>query len=138
MAASLSPAGETARDINVLPLIDVLLVLIIIFLMQFRDLIFIPAQVPPPAPEAAPGKTDQIVLDLEADGSLAINRQPVPDEQLETMLQAILDGRRVKLLFIRMAEERRYDDLVRLMDRARGAGVEALAWMPRSAQAGVR
>lgn len=133
MDASATPSGELTRDINILPLIDVLLVMIIIYLLQFRDLLFIPAQVPPPARQA-PAVTTQIVLQLRADGSLAINDQPVPESQLETMLHGIYDDRPVKLLFLQAAEARRYDEVIRLMDRARGAGVKVLGWVPRAAR----
>ena len=72
------------------------------------------------------------MLQLRDDGSLAINGQPVPAEQLETQLHAIYDHRPVRLLFVQGAERRPYQEVTTLMDRARGAGVEILGWMPRS------
>jgi biopolymer transport protein ExbD len=133
MTTTTSDPGELTQDINVLPLIDVLLVLIIIFMVLLRGLIFIPAEIPPPASSAPPGRgAPQIVLELRADGSYAINRQPIPAGQLDTQLHAIYDARRVKLLFIKAAEELPYQAVITTMDLARGAGVQVLAWVPRT------
>jgi biopolymer transport protein ExbD len=131
---STAASQEVQQEINVLPLIDVLLVLIIIFFVMQRVLIFIPAQVPPPAMGGPRPVGAQIVLELKADGAWAINSQPIPDEQLDTQLRAIFVNRPAKLLFIKVAEERPYQDMVTAMDRARGAGVEVLAWVPRQAR----
>jgi biopolymer transport protein ExbD len=132
MAATVTRPGEVAQDINVLPMIDVLLVLIILFLLMFRGLIFIPAAVPPPATEGqAPPSVDQIVLALRADGSYAINTQPIPQDQLEVQLRAIYGGRPHKLLFIQAADNRSYQEVITAMDVAREAGVETLAWVPK-------
>ncbi len=132
MATATTQPGELTQDINVLPLIDVLLVLIIIFMVMMRGLIFIPAEIPAPAEAGRPSRTDpQIVLELLGDGSFAINSQPVPTEQLDTQLHAIFDDRIVKLLFIKAADNLVYQDVVTAMDVARGSGVQVLALVPR-------
>jgi biopolymer transport protein ExbD len=137
MAASATSAGELMQDINVLPLIDVLLVLLIMVLVMLRGLIFIPAQIPPPAAAGAvhqPG--DQIVLELLPDGSFALNTHLVPPGQLDTQLHAIFDGRPVKLIFIKAADSRSYQEVVSAMDLARGAGVQVLGFVPRASVTG--
>jgi biopolymer transport protein ExbD len=127
---SIASDADLATEINVLPLIDVLLVLIIIFLMLERELIFIPADVPPPASPPSDGGGGQVVLELKADGSLAINGQPIPSEQLALQLAAIFHDRPRKVLFLRVAPNRTYQEAITATDVARGAGVEQLAWMP--------
>lgn len=124
---------QVEREINVLPLIDVLLVLIIICFLMQRWLVFIPAQLPPPARERpqAPVSGGQIVLEIRPDGSYRINGQPVPDALLEEQLRAIYAVRPTRLLFIKVAGERPYQEMVRAMDRARAAGVEVIGWVPR-------
>ena len=131
MAVSATSSGGLTQDINVLPLIDVLLVLLIMFLLMLRGLIFIPADIPPPAAVGVgrhPG--DQIVLELLPDGSFALNTHPVPPGQLDTQLHAIFDGRPVKLLFIKAAGSRSYQEVITAMDLARGAGVQVLGLVP--------
>jgi biopolymer transport protein ExbD len=132
MAGAASSLNDLSRDINVLPLIDVLLVLIIVFFLLIRNLTFIPAQVPPPARVANPAHgPPQLVLELRAGGSFALNGQPIPAEQLELQLQSAFEGRANKLLFIKASDELPYQAVVSAMDRARKAGVEALALVPR-------
>ncbi len=137
MAVSTTSSGELTQDMNVLPLIDVLLVLLIMFLLMLRGLIFIPAQIPPPAAAGAVHQQgDQIVLELLPDGWFALNTHLVPPGQLDTQLHAIFDGRPVKLLFIKAADSLSYQEVVSAMDLARGAGVQVLELVPRSSVSG--
>ena len=128
--SSIAPVADLTTDINVLPLIDVLLVLIIVFLLLERELIYIPAEVPPATSSEDTGGNGQVVLELKADGSFAINGQPIPAEQLAIQLGAIFRDRPRKLLFLRVSPDRSYQEAITAMDVARGAGVELLAWMP--------
>ena len=79
---SIAPEADFNTDINVLPLIDVLLVLIIVFFLIERNLAYIPAQIPSPDSLATESIGGQVVLDLKADGGMTVNGQPVPTEQL--------------------------------------------------------
>jgi biopolymer transport protein ExbD len=128
---SIAPEADLSTEINVLPLIDILLCLIIVFFLVERNLIFMTAQVPPPA--SAPGGSGegQIVLELKADGSMALNAQPIPAGQLELQLRAAFDKRPRKVLFIAVAPERPYQEAITAMDAAREVGIETIAWVPR-------
>ena len=106
MSAGGSSGGVTS-DINVTPMIDVLLVLLIIFMItQPLSRMALDVQVPPPD-ETQVTKTppSQIVLELADDGGYAINGQPVPKDQLDTQIHAIYDQRPAKLLFIKAGPE---------------------------------
>ena len=134
MGSGGSGSGLSA-DINVTPMIDVLLVLLIIFMITLplsrRDF---DVQVPveqQQQPKQKQTTSDQIVLELRADGSYAINTQPVPFEQLDAKFHEYYDQRPAKLLFIKAAPNRKYGDIVRAMDAVRGAGVQVISFTPK-------
>jgi biopolymer transport protein TolR len=124
-----------SSDINVTPMIDVLLVLLIIFMitLPLSRRTFV-AQVPPEQKDQPrqrqQSRSDQIVLELKADGSYAINTQAVPFEQLDAKFHELYDQRPVKLLFIKAAPNRKYGEIIRAMDVAKGAGVQVIAFTP--------
>ena len=131
--------GGLSSDINVTPMIDVLLVLLIIFMitppLSRREFdVQVPAE-QKPQPKQKQQSSDQIVLELKTDGSYAINTQPVPVEQLDAKLHELYDQRPVKLMFIKAAPNRKYGEIVRAMDVARGAGVQVIAFTPAEAAA---
>ena len=135
MAMSAGGAGGGLQaDINVTPMIDVLLVLLIIFMITLplsrRNFA---VQVPPEQkqqPRQRQTQSDQIVLELKADGSYAINTQVVPFEQLDAKFHELYDNRPAKLLFIKAAPNRKYGEIVQAMDVARGAGVQVIGFTP--------
>ena len=130
--------GGLSSDINVTPMIDVLLVLLIIFMITLplgrRDF-----EVQVPSEQQTKSKSQssaQIVLELTADGGYALNKQPLSFPQLDAKLHEIYDPRPVKLLFIKAAPTRKYGDVVQAMDIAHGAGVQVIGFTPAEAQAG--
>jgi len=125
--------GTVTSEPNVIPMIDIMLVLLIIFMISqplARQVIEV--QVPPPETAAATNApSTQIVLELTADGGYAINSQPVPKDQLDTQIHAIYDNRPAKLLFMKSAPDRIFQDLIEAMDIARGAGVQVIGFTPK-------
>ncbi len=133
MGSGGSGSGLSA-DINVTPMIDVLLVLLIIFMITLPlSRRAFDVQVPPEQknqPKQKQQSSDQIVLELKADGGYSINTQPVPLEQLDAKFHELYDQRPAKLLFIKSAPNRKYGEIVRVMDVARGAGVQVIGFTP--------
>jgi biopolymer transport protein ExbD len=127
--------GEVSSEPNVVPMIDILLVLLIIFMItQPLSRMAMDVQVPPPEQTTTTQQANnQIVLELGDDGSYAINGQPVPKDQLDTQIHAIFDPRPAKLLFIKAGTNRLYQDVVEAMDVARGAGVQIIGFTPQEA-----
>jgi len=132
--------GGLSADINVTPMIDVLLVLLIIFMITLplsrREFdVQVPAE-QKQQPRQKQQSSDQIVLELRPDGSYAINTQTVPVDQLDAKFHELYDQRPAKLLFIKAAPNRKYGEIVRAMDVARGAGVQVIGFTPVEQAAG--
>ena len=134
MAMSAGQSGALTNEINVTPMIDVLLVLLIIFM------VIVPAQrkavdvqLPDPTPSVAPANPNnqQIVLEVLPNGSFSINREAVTKARLAARLKEIYDPRPEKIIFVKGDPTVKYSAVIDAMDVARGSGVKVIGVPPK-------
>jgi biopolymer transport protein ExbD len=121
-----TPSSGGVTGINVTPLIDVLLVLLVVGLVSFgMSRRTLAVTLPPDV--GSPTITNPILLELANGGGYRLNGQVIPLGQLPDQLAAVFRTRPVKILFLKTGSERSYQEFIQAADLARGAGVITIA-----------
>ncbi len=125
MNTNQSKVMATKPAINVTPLIDVLLVLIIIFMVIApRREAQLPVRAPQPANGGGPPPSEMLMLTVSNEYHLALNTQPLGNEELGLVLKDLMEQREAdaRVLFIKAPAILPYDSVVALIDTAKGSG----------------
>lgn len=134
MAMSTGGTGEGPHsDINMTPMIDVLLVLLIIFLVIQPSLQKgIMVDVPAVRQAEATEQPEQVVMRVGPGPSYFVNGTPVERGEIAAALNAALEGRTERVVFVNGSERVTYGEVVHAIDAARTANIETLGLIPRS------
>jgi len=129
MGVSMGKTGRSeVSEINMTPMIDVLLVLLVIFmvaqpLLQKSIDLQLPQENKDKTPQAP---STQIVMEITPGPQIQINKQPVSPSQLEAKLREVYTGRPDKIIFVKADPNVVYQDVINSLDAARGAGVKVI------------
>jgi biopolymer transport protein ExbD len=134
MAFGGTATGGVRSDINITPLVDVVLVLLIIFMvatpMLLKDLdLTVPEKAD--VQVATPTTANQVVVSLTKEGQVQINREPIAQSQLGEKIHDLMAPRSEKLVFFDVDDEANYGEAMHVMDVCRGAGAKTLGIMTK-------
>ena len=120
-------SGTVKSDINVTPLVDVVLVLLIIFMVitpvvQMGYLVKVPPKAPANLPPSA--VQDQIILRLIGDGRVMINKEEMTMEQFPNRVREILRGNTSRMVFFSGSRDVDYETTMKFLDTARASGAK--------------
>jgi biopolymer transport protein ExbD len=130
-------SGSLQSNINVTPLVDVVLVLLIIFMVitpvvQMGYLVRVPPKAPANLPPSA--IQDQIILRLMPDNRMFINKDEIPPDQFPQRIREVLHGNQSKMVFFQGSPEVDYESTMKFLDTARENGAKNIGIIVEAAQ----
>jgi biopolymer transport protein TolR len=121
-------AGQTMSTPNVIPMADVMLVLLIIFMvvtpMLQKGVTVAMANVPDPVDLPDADKDDAIIVAITRTGDVFVGNDKTPRDQITNKIKDLVSNRIDKTIFIRADQRARYGDVAAVVDEVRNAGVD--------------
>ena len=119
----------TKAEINVTPMIDVLLVLLIIFMVLTPHTIGLDARVPGSSLDAGQSAPGEIVITVNGGGAIHLNEEAVPAANVASRLANLYRNRGNVTIFVRADPDLSFEPVAQLIDTARGVGLLRVALM---------
>ena len=140
MSMAVGGPGGIKSDINMTPMIDVLLVLIIIFMvitpLTPHGLEALVPQPPPPGAQATQDNARTVVIVINKDLTLQINQEPTNWQTMGARLQDIFKTRAERVVFVKGDPDIDFQHVARAIDIAKGAGIDKIGLMTAKMEAG--
>lgn len=122
--------GPRKADLNVTPMIDILLVLLIIYMVASANTVGLEAKAPQESKGPAIENLQDIVILVHADRSITLNTEPLTEPEIEPRLKGIYATRGNHPIFITADEDIEFDPVAHVIDIAKGAGLDQVALLP--------